>query len=261
MSFVKIPFNITAHRAGILSSSNSFGVFGWDITQGDYAPFTPVWPQKNVFGEDTRFALPALMFDGQVVAQLGYRNKDGFMFVRKGLGQHAELALARRFQQMTEDAVRHNARHNQNIDDLRAHAIRIIKESPLLQHEKIDDRYKGFRASLDHVAPQLLRHAVVSELSKNPDILFSITGTQQDGRLDVVLRGAGASSLVLGSYSWANKYGRTACSATGEYPLTWNDMVMFAGACVGNHLRRIEATRDIDTAQLDNEIRGTDFGY
>lgn len=262
MTFVKRPFPISSHKAAILKRSNRLGVSGWDISDGDYAPFTPVWPSRRVFSEKTRFTLPALAFKGQIVAQLGYRNKDGFMFVREGLGQHAELALARRFQQMAEDASRHDARHKHNAQEAMTRAKQLIAGSPLLPLVRGDERYDGFRASLRGVPQALLVHAVVGELRKNPDVHFSLSETEERGSLEIVLRGDGAFSHLVGSYSWhMQDNSNYACTVSAQAPLTSADMIRFAGACVENHLRGIEAEKEIDVSQLEDDIRGTDFGY
>lgn len=254
MAFVKKPFPITAHWAEALSRTYTSGISNWDITRGDYAPFTAIWPETNVFAENTRYVLPALVFKGQVVAQLGYRNKEGFMFIRDGIGTRAEKSLINHFQQMMNDAMLHTSLHDYNILRNKESVKLLITQSPILDTVKGDASFDDPDVKMVSFPKELLVHSVVKALRREVNVMFNYTGTKQEGRLDLAWRGGDATYLPFGSYSWKKLNGQDVFSVAAQDPLSTRDMVIFAVACVRKHLGQVGVARDIDTAQLDNEI-------
>lgn len=81
----------------MLLTKAGLGIYPERIT-----PFTAAWPKNELPQGATRFRLPALMFEGQEVARLGFRATDGFMMVRRGLSDQVIRAAAQRFNAIVE---------------------------------------------------------------------------------------------------------------------------------------------------------------
>lgn len=108
--FKRINIDMTVNEAWHLGRLESLTESGFGILDGEISPFTIAFfeeiydPDKK--NERSRFNLPVIMFEGNEIARLGFRNKDGFMLIREGLSEQVEQAIVSRCKVLVSAAKR-----------------------------------------------------------------------------------------------------------------------------------------------------------
>lgn len=150
-----IPFAMSASDAEKLSHIPELATHNLPVSAEDTAPFTMSVLTDYPAGRSSRFSLPLLSFQGEPVAALGFRNKDGFLLIRSGLPDQVEMAVATRMRGLIGIAKRGLRALAEERKDLtaRAHSILESNGEPIVRMRGFEFR-RGF-LDVVHVQTQL----------------------------------------------------------------------------------------------------------
>lgn len=254
---------------------------GFSLADDEVTPFTIGWPDPfsmaspaaAVGGEATRFRLPGLLFEGRLVAQLGFRNKDGFMMVLPGPPAQVEQAAASRFRRMISLARMASRAHEEELRGLVAEAAVLLIRGEVTGNALAawQPRTLESRENAHEIVS-----AICERLSEHPRVRFALSheDNENQGELMVSLVSAASPlSVEMLRVHWSPiRYGETVMAHNVKVilgPLMPKDRVTAfiescrADAFATQHLAKERAKRLEGEGQkrLMAAVAGTDFGY
>lgn len=204
MALVRKEFSITETEARNLSRLGEMRVSGFEVTPSDVTPFDVLWPETVLSVKEwSRFRLPSLMFDGRLVAGLGYRNKNGFLLLLPGLPEQVENAIAARFRRMTDIARVATRSYDEQMRHLTREANDLLHQfSPNDQKRGLSQPFHNSNDLINLVCGKLSSHPGVRfALGKNPD--------NRSGRMTVSMSANdGPGMIEIFNISWKHSHYR-----------------------------------------------------
>lgn len=278
---IRREFKMSVTDARGLSFVGELRTVGFALEDDEVMPFTIGWPDpfptgspaSAVCGEATRFRLPGLLFEGRLVAQLGFRNKDGFMMVLPGLPAQVEQAAASRFRRMISLARMASRAHKEELRGLAVEATALLIKGEVAGNALAAWRPRTLESREN--AHELVS-AICERLSEHPRVRFALShgDNENQGELMVSLVSATSPlSVEMLRVHWSPiLHGGTVMAHNVKVilgPLMPKDRVTaFVQSCraeaVATRQEAKERARRLEVEGQDRlmaAVAGTDFGY